>query len=31
MFPTRLKYAESKPLFEKGYENNTANYRPTPC
>ena len=28
IFPTRLKYAEVKPIFKKGDKNTTSNYRP---
>jgi Notch-like protein len=28
IFPTRLKFSEVKPIFEKGDKNDTSNYRP---
>jgi len=28
IFPTRLKFAEVKPIFKKGDKNDTSNYRP---
>jgi hypothetical protein len=28
IFPTRLKFSEVKPIFKKGNNNDTSNYRP---